>query len=110
VIHATGAVDIQNSTVVFTFIDGFLPQTGDTVPFLVADGGLTVANLVMEFEGVADGFQFEVTEENGMLVFEALSDAQPDPNACHGADLNRDGVIDFFDLLNFIGQMNGQRK
>jgi hypothetical protein len=51
-----------------------------------------------------------VTEENGMLVFEALSDAQPDPNACHGADLNRDGVIDFFDLLNFIGQMNGQRK
>jgi T5SS/PEP-CTERM-associated repeat protein len=110
VIHATGAVDIQNSTVVFTFIDGFLPRTGDIVPFLIADGGVMIANLVLEFEGVADGFQFEVTEENGMLVFEALSDAQPDPNACHGADLNRDGVIDFFDLLNFIGQMNGQRK
>jgi hypothetical protein len=104
VIHATGAVDIQNSTVVFTFIDGFLPQTGDTVPFLVADGGVTIANLILEFEGVADGFQFEVAEENGMLVFEALNEAQPIP--IPSADLNKDGSIDFLDLLNFIEQMN----
>lgn len=103
VIHATGAVDIQNSTVVFRFIDGFLPRSGDTVPFLVADGGLTAANLVLEFEGVADGFQFEVTEVNGMLVFEALSDAQPDPTAA--ADLNGDNKIDAIDLLIFLNQL-----
>jgi T5SS/PEP-CTERM-associated repeat protein len=107
VIHATGAVDIQDSTVLFRFIDGFLPRTGDTVPFLVADGGVTIANLVLEFEGVAEGFQFEVREENGMLVFEALNDAEPAP--IPSADLDGDGDIDFVDLLIFMLQLNSQK-
>jgi hypothetical protein len=105
VIHATGAVNIHDSTVVFRFVDGFLPREFDTIPFLVADGGITIPNLTIQFEGVAEGFLFTVFEDNGMLIFVAANDAQPEPVACN-ADLNRDGEIDFLDLLNFIEQMN----
>ena len=110
VLHVIGAVDIQDSTVVFRFIEGFLPRIGDTVPFLVADGGITIANLTMEFEGVADGFLFDVREENGMLMFEALNDAQPIvveptpiPTALNpNADVNGDNIIDASDLLQVM--------
>jgi T5SS/PEP-CTERM-associated repeat protein len=110
VLHATGAVNIQDATIHFSFINGFLPHTGDTVPFLLADGGITAANLKLEFEGVKEGFQFELVQESGKMVFHALNDAQPIvveptpvPTAMNPqADVNRDNVIDAGDLLEVL--------
>ena len=75
----TGTADLIGTTIQFNFIDGFLPQTGDQIPFLVADGVVTFDGIIREFTGVADGFDYTVTESNGMLMFEALNDAQPLP-------------------------------
>ena len=110
VLHATGAVNIQDATIHFSFINGFLPQTGDTVAFLLADGGVTAANLKLEFEGVKESFQFDLTEAGGMLKFHALNDAQPlfeeptpAPTAMNPkADVNGDKVIDAGDLLEVL--------
>jgi T5SS/PEP-CTERM-associated repeat protein len=72
----TGNSDITNATIRMNFIEGFLPTTGDQIPFLEVAGISTMTNLSLEFSGVADGFDYEVTESGGMLVFEALNDAQ----------------------------------
>ncbi len=110
VIHATGSVDIQGATVRFVFVDGFLPQMGDQVAFLIADGTTSVANLTTIIEGVAEGFELQVKEENGMILFEALNDAQPEgeeptplPTALNpDADVNGDKVIDADDLIEVL--------
>ena len=76
----TGTAELIDTTIQFNFIDGFLPLTGDQIPFLDVTGGATTDNLTLEYTGAADGFQFDVMEQNGMLVFEAQNDAQPLPD------------------------------
>lgn len=76
VLEVTGNADLTDATVRFVFVDGFLPQTGNMIPFLEVGGTLTMTPLAMEFEGVAEGFDFQVNEMDGMLMFEALNNAQ----------------------------------
>jgi T5SS/PEP-CTERM-associated repeat protein len=76
IIDVAGNLDISDATIQFNFIDKFLPETGDVIPFLEVEGTSTVANLSLEYTGVRDGFDYEVVEEDGMLVFEALNDAE----------------------------------
>jgi len=73
----------------------------------MAQGGLTVGTLIFTYEGAADGFLFDVMEENGMLKFRALNDAQPLPiNPMGNADLNGDNKIGVHDLLIFLEHFN----
>lgn len=79
-LEVTGSADLMDATLVFQFMDGFLPQTGDAIPFISATGGLTSSNLSLQFDGVAEGFDFTINEDNQMLMFEALNDAQAVPS------------------------------
>ena len=107
VIEVTGEADIQSATIHFVFQNGFLPKTNDQIPFLMTEGGLTVGTLNFTYEGAAPGFLFGVTEENGMLMFEAMNDAQPLPNnPMENSDLNGDDKIDVHDLLLFLEHFN----
>jgi len=110
IIEVTGTADIQSATVHFVFQDGFLPQTDDEIPFFMAQGGLTVGTLAFTYEGAAPGFQYEVMEEGGMLMFNALNDAQPlggeptpRPTAINpNTDINGDNIVDVNDLLEVM--------
>ncbi len=110
ILNVTGSADLRGGTIEFVFANGYLPQMGDQVAFLIADGTTSVSNLTTIYEGVAEGFEIEVTEENGMLMFEALNDAQPEggeptplPTALNpNADVNNDNIIDANDLLEVM--------
>jgi len=76
----------------------------------MAQGALTVGSLAFTYEGAAAGFQFDVMEENRMLMFKALNDAQPEgeeptprPTAINpNTDINGDKIIDANDLLEVM--------
>ncbi|MCA9427304.1 MAG: hypothetical protein KC994_19645 [Candidatus Omnitrophica bacterium] len=110
IIEVTGTADIQSATIHFVFQDGFLPKTDDQIPFFMAQGALTVGTLAFTYEGAAPGFQFDVMEEGGMLVFKAMNDAQPEgteptprPTAINPkTDINGDKIIDANDLLEVM--------
>ncbi len=110
IIEVTGEADIQSATIHFVFQDGFLPKTDEEIPFFMVEGPLTVGTLAFTYEGVAPGFQFDVMEENGMLMFKALNDAQPEsgeptprPTAINpNTDINGDKIINASDLLEVM--------
>jgi T5SS/PEP-CTERM-associated repeat protein len=105
VITVTGTADVANATLHLNFVDGFLPLTGDQIPFLEATGGATISDLSFEYSGVADGFDFTVTEQSGMLVFEALNDALPtDPP---GTDIDGNFTMDAVDVQLVINAVLG---
>jgi T5SS/PEP-CTERM-associated repeat protein len=72
----SGTASISGGTVRFRFVDGFLPTMTNAVMFLDVAGGTAIENANFEFEGAAEGFQFQVNEVDGDLVFESLNDAQ----------------------------------
>ena len=72
----TGDATISNAIIRMAFVEEYLPSTGETAPVVMAGGALTFEDPTLEFEGVAEGFDFEVVDENGMLMFKALNDAQ----------------------------------
>jgi T5SS/PEP-CTERM-associated repeat protein len=80
-IDVTGTADLTNATILFKFIDGFSPTAGFSFDFLDAAGGLTESGLTFMTAGLADGFQFGTSIENGVAVFTALSDGTfvPEP-------------------------------
>lgn len=86
----SGTANISGGTVRFKFVDGFLPTTMNAVMFLDAAGGTTIENANFEFEGAAEGFEFQVNEVDGDLVFEALNDAQPGEGVIPGGSLVTD--------------------
>ncbi len=110
IIEVTGQADIQSATIHFVFQDGFLPKTDDEIPFFMAQGDLTVGILAFTYEGAGPGFQFDVMEQNGMLMFKALNDAQPEggeptprPTAINpNTDINGDNIVDANDLLEVM--------
>lgn len=97
-----GDANITGGTVTFNFVDGFLPQTGEMIPFLDISGNTVFENVQTVYTGAADGFEYDLVEQDGMLILEALNDAQPEvgPNA----DLDGDGEVDASDLLIFLDQ------
>jgi len=106
IIDVSGTVNILSATIVFEFIDGYLPKMGEEIPFLVSSVGLTTNNVILEYSGVAPGFQFDAMEENGILMFRALNDAEPNTNLPIAdnpeADVNEDGIVDERDLLEVM--------
>lgn len=82
-LHVTGAANLLGGTVLFKFLDCFLPQDGDFVDFLLADS-LVLGETLFDFEGLAEDFEFQVSDLRVALRFVALTDAEatvPEPAA-----------------------------
>ncbi len=59
------------------FSNGFAPKQGDTFTFLSAGGGVGGTFDQVEINGLAQGFEYEITILNGQVVLEALNDGVP---------------------------------
>lgn len=84
VLDVLGGVVFNGGSILFKFIDGFLPQLGDAIDFLRADTVAGLENAVFAYEGAAGGFLFDVTTlAEGGLRFLARSDAAavPEPTS-----------------------------
>jgi T5SS/PEP-CTERM-associated repeat protein len=75
-LEVTGDAELSGGAIEFIFVEDYLPQIGDTVPFLSVDGTASLSGVTFQYRGAPDGFEFQVNEESGALVFEALNDAQ----------------------------------
>ncbi len=94
-----GSTTLQGQ-VVFTMVDGFLPQAGDRFNVLNVSG--TFGNMATaSVTGLAAGWQFSQTFDpvEGMVVLTSLSNAQPAPVT--DADFNGDGIVGAADLTNW---------
>ncbi|MCC7045564.1 MAG: PEP-CTERM sorting domain-containing protein [Alphaproteobacteria bacterium] len=80
VLNVLGGVTFTGGSILFKFIDGFLPQLGDTLDFLVADTILGLENVLFGYEGAAQGFLFDISSVGGgLLRFVAENNANPVP-------------------------------
>lgn len=97
----TGDAFLADPVIHLTFEDGYLPTTGDTAPLLMVLRTLEMSNPTLEFESIADGFQAQVTNVNGVLMFEALNNAQalPQPGVGCGAGATGGNSTTMFPLL-----------
>jgi len=86
ILDILGNAEFTGGTIDFSFVDGFLPQAGDTVDFLRADTFAIFDNVTFGFSGVGDGFLLGIDPTfgaNGGLQFTSLSDATepvPEPS------------------------------
>jgi hypothetical protein len=79
-----GSASILGGTILFSFLDDFLPKTIDPLlEFLTAENGVTIdrANVGFAFSGVDESFELAVLNGSMNLEFQALNDAQPLPGA-----------------------------
>lgn len=81
VLEVLGDAVFSGGTIAFSFIDDFLPSAGDIIPFLTAAGSLGIADTDFTVSGVAAGFDFSVSAQNGVLALFANSDAVAVPEA-----------------------------
>ncbi|MCP4765042.1 MAG: hypothetical protein GY875_02110 [Gammaproteobacteria bacterium] len=80
VLSITGSADLTGGSIVFSFIDDFLPETGDSFLFLEALGGLNIVdNFDFAYKGVQDTFRMEIAGGVNGLGFLALNDASAVP-------------------------------
>lgn len=79
VLNITGNADLTGGTILFSFVDGFLPQQDDPLlEFVTAGGVLTVEpDVNIAFEGVDESFELAVSHGGMGLSFDALNDALP---------------------------------
>ena len=69
-----------DGTIDFDFIDGFIPQTGETFDLINAAGGADLSGATIEIEGLAPGFEYSESFANGEFILTALNDgASPTP-------------------------------
>jgi len=73
-LHVTGNATL-GGTLQVTFLNGYLPKTGDVLPFLQIDGTLTGDFAQVTFPQLAPGFQAQEQFVNGTLELVALNDA-----------------------------------
>ncbi|HVY05430.1 MAG TPA: PEP-CTERM sorting domain-containing protein [Burkholderiales bacterium] len=66
----------------FSFLDGYLPDVGDSWLFLTADGGVSGwEGLTREFLGVPSNYLFDVQAANGGLVLSVAAVPEPETYA-----------------------------
>ncbi|MBL8094882.1 MAG: hypothetical protein JNL73_12010 [Anaerolineales bacterium] len=69
----TGTASLDG-TLVLNFGHGFAPQRGDHFAFLSATGGVVGAFDNVQISGLMPGFEYDLSNQNGQLVLEALND------------------------------------
>ena len=82
VLNVTGNAIFTGGQILFSFIDGFLPEASDSVEFLTAIAVSGLEHVTFAYEGAASGFEFSISAPDGGLTFTALNDAQssvPEP-------------------------------
>jgi T5SS/PEP-CTERM-associated repeat protein len=90
----TGDVDIDG-TLQLSFIDGFLPRTGDTFDFLEVGGLLTGGFSEVEIEGILPDWEYEFGQNGEVLQLRSLSDAVP----ILPGDFSADGTVNAADYV-----------
>ncbi len=81
-LQVTGNASFTGGTILFDFIDGFLPKQNDILTFLTADDITGWSNLTFTYRGLAEGFQLAVNQTGQALTFLALNDGHaevPEP-------------------------------
>ena len=77
-IHVDGSATFSGGRIVIVFVDGFLPEAGDSLDFLFANNLSLFENVELAFTGAASGFLFDISPTSGvdgLLNFTALNDA-----------------------------------
>ena len=74
VLHITGSATLDG-TMQVTFLNGYLPKTGDVLPFLQINGAVNADFATITFPQLAPGFQFSTEIVNGQFQLTALNDA-----------------------------------
>src|SRR5437879_4006911 len=74
VLHVTGSTSL-GGTLDVRFLNGYLPRTGDVMPFLKLDGTVSGSFAQIVFPQLAPGFQFKTEIVNGSFKLTALNDA-----------------------------------
>jgi T5SS/PEP-CTERM-associated repeat protein len=92
VYNIDGVANFLGGSILFVFLDDFLPKTSDVVNFLFADEILGLTSITFEYRGAGPGFEFDVVDNgSGGLQFVALNDAidvpEPASMALFGAGL-----------------------
>jgi hypothetical protein len=79
-LQVTGTANIGGS-VVFPFINGFAPTTGDLFEFLSVTGETDLSSATFEVRNLAPGFEFDITPTAGGFQLVALNDGTfvPEP-------------------------------
>lgn len=73
VLNVLGDATFSGGSIVFSFINGFLPSAGDIIPFLTAAGSLDITGTDFSVIGALPGFDFSVDALGGQLVFQAIN-------------------------------------
>ena len=76
VLHVTGKGTL-GGTMEVTFLNGYLPKTGDALPFLQLDGEITGNFSQITFPQLAPGFQIKTEMVDGKYQVTALNDGVP---------------------------------
>jgi hypothetical protein len=78
----SGSADFTGGTILFAFINGFLPTKDDTWTFLQYASLLSFNPTSVQYTGLANGFSYSVSTLGGSFVMTADSDGQaevPEP-------------------------------
>jgi T5SS/PEP-CTERM-associated repeat protein len=103
IFNVDGTVNFLGGSILFIFLDGFLPKTNDLVNFLFADEILGLSNVDFLYKGAAPGFEFNVVDNgSGGLQFLARNDATGVPEPA--------SVALFLAGLLGLGWLNSRRK
>ena len=77
VLDVDGTAHFRGGSILFIFLDGFAPKTGDSFDFLSADSIEGLDNVDFLIKGLAAGFEFGVQNTGSGLQFIAQNDAIP---------------------------------
>lgn len=89
-IVVNGIADLSNSSVVISFIEGFLPSPGDLFDVILAETVLGLGSASFLFEGFGGELSFGLSEAGG-LALSVISVAVPEPR-----------VLDLFGLALIV--------